>query len=349
MSARRRHENRNRTGKTYVSNNSEVPSWAKEDSPAAELLPKTEPVFELNRHQPAPEDMSKDRTNEFITICRSIGTNAQLQGSQRNRQKSQFTKSCKAIGGDITKTWGQLERLTQLCKSTTLFNDKPIEIQELTYIIKQQMDEMRKRLAELEQLRANTGHQKDREKHDKSVIRSLQSKLATMSTNFKTTLETRRESMNQQRDRRNQFNGTATVQAKNQDLNMRQSVLFNDDQRAQKNETSGAVVPLTGGFQGQMFEEQDQYLQERSNAMAQVESTIVELGDMFTQLATMVQEQEESIMRIDANVEESELNIEAAHSELLKYFRSVTSNRWLMVKIFATVIIFFIVFVVFFA
>ena len=120
-----------------------------------------------------------------------------------------------------------------------------------------------------------------------------------------------------------------------------------------------------GGFQGQMFEEQDQYIQERSNAMAQVESTIVELGDMFTQLATMVQglyldypelhhwnlilEQEESIMRIDANVEESEMNIEAAHGELLKYFRSVTSNRWLMVKIFATVIVFFIIFVVFFA
>ena len=60
-----------------------------------------------------------------------------------NRQKSAFTKNCKAIGGDITKTWGQLERLTQLCKSTTLFNDKPVEIQELTYIIKQQMDDMR--------------------------------------------------------------------------------------------------------------------------------------------------------------------------------------------------------------
>ena len=48
------------------------------------------------------------------------------------------------------------------------------------------------------------------------------------------------------------------------------------------------MVPM-GGFQGQMFEEQDQYQQERSSAMQQVESTIVELGDMFTQLATMVQ------------------------------------------------------------
>ena len=37
-----------------------------------------------------------------------------------------------------------------------------------------------------------------------------------------------------------------------------------------------------------MFEEQDQYVQDRSNAMEQVETTIVELGDMFVQLAGMV-------------------------------------------------------------
>ncbi|CBY16078.1 unnamed protein product [Oikopleura dioica] len=128
---------------------------------------------------------------------------------------------------------------------------------------------------------------------------------------------------------------------------MRSTVLFNDDQRAQNNDSS--LIPLNQQFQGQMYEEQDQYLQDRSKAMEQVESTIVELGDMFVQLAGMVKAQEETIMRIDSNVEESEMNIESAHTELLKYFRSVTSNRWLMVKVFATMIIFFIVFVVFFA
>ena len=132
--------------------------------------------------------LKKDRTNEFLTICRSIGTSPQVQGNSRLRQKSAFTKKCKLVGADITKTWGKLERLTQLCKSTTLFNDKPVEIQELTYIIKQEMDEMRfafknilahisnylfrKHLHELENLRANTGHQKDREKHDKSMVRT---------------------------------------------------------------------------------------------------------------------------------------------------------------------------------
>lgn len=53
--------------------------------------------------------------------------------------------------------------------------------------------------------------------------------------------------------------------------------------------------------------------------------------------------------RIDSNVEESQLNIEAAHTEILKYFQSVTNNRWLMIKIFAVLIIFFIIFIVFMA
>jgi len=50
--------------------------------------------------------------------------------------------------------------------------------------------------------------------------------------------------------------------------------------------------------------------------------------------------------RIDANVDEAEMSVEAAHTELVKYFQSVTSNRWLMIKIFAVLIIFFIIFVI---
>jgi len=51
--------------------------------------------------------------------------------------------------------------------------------------------------------------------------------------------------------------------------------------------------------------------------------------------------------RIDANVDDAHMSIEAAHAELVKYFQSVTSNRWLMIKIFGVLIIFFIIFVVF--
>lgn len=53
--------------------------------------------------------------------------------------------------------------------------------------------------------------------------------------------------------------------------------------------------------------------------------------------------------RIDSNTDDAVMNVEAAHSEILKYFQSVTSNRWLMIKIFAVLILFFIIFVVFMA
>ena len=55
------------------------------------------------------------------------------------------------------------------------------------------------------------------------------------------------------------------------------------------------------------------------------------------------------LYRIDSNVEDTFMNVEAAHSEILKYFQSVTSNRWLMIKIFGVLIVFFIIFVVFMA
>lgn len=98
-----------------------------------------------------------------------------------------------------------------------------------------------------------------------------------------------------------------------------------------------------------MHDQTDNYLHSRAETMQNIESTIVELGGIFQQLAHMVKEQEEMVDRIDSNVQDAELNIEAAHTQILKYFQSVTSNRWLMIKIFAVLIFFFIFFVVFMA
>lgn len=76
-------------------------------------------------------------------------------------------------------------------------------------------------------------------------IRSLQSKLATMSTNFKTTLETRRENMRAQNDRRNQFSGSGIP---GDSVGLRSTVLYNDDQRAQQHDSS--LIPANSQFQG---------------------------------------------------------------------------------------------------
>lgn len=84
---------------------------------------------------------------------------------------------------------------------------------------------------------------------------------------------------------------------------------------------------------------QHEYIQTRSTAIESIEATIQELGSIFGQLATMVAEQRETVQRIDADTTDIADNISGAQRELLKYYASISSNRWLMIKIFGAIIV----------
>ena len=68
-------------------------------------------------------------------------------------------------------------------------------------------------------------------------------------------------------------------------------------------------------------------------------SVVRELGQIFTQLATMVAEQRETVQRIDADTLDIAANVGGAQRELLKYYASISSNRWLMLQIFGVLIV----------
>jgi len=51
--------------------------------------------------------------------------------------------------------------------------------------------------------------------------------------------------------------------------------------------------------------------------------------------------------RIDANVNEATEHIEGAYKKLVELLDLVKSNGWLIVKVFAVLIIFFLIFIVF--
>ena len=92
---------------------------------------------------------------------------------------------------------------------------------------------------------------------------------------------------------------------------------------------------------------QDTYLTNRAEAMQSVENTIVELGGIFQQLAHMVKEQGEMAVRIDENISETFGNVDAAQGQLLKYLNNISSNRWLVMKIFLVLMFFLVIFAVF--
>ncbi|XP_064215041.1 syntaxin-5 isoform X2 [Tribolium castaneum] len=239
-----------------------------------------------------------------------------------------------------------------VAKRKSLFDDRTAEIQELTYIIKGDLSSLNQQIAQLQDVSKKhksytTG--KHLQSHSSSVVLALQSKLATMSTDFKQILEVRTENLKHQKSRREQFSQGGLppppVPSSSQG-----SLLLQEQDQVSINLEGSALVPQRTQMQAAlMYDETDQYLQSRAETMQNIESTIVELGGIFQQLAHMVKEQEEMVERIDTNVQDAELNIEAAHAQILKYFQSVTSNRWLMIKIFGVLIFFFIFFVVFLA
>ena len=56
-------------------------------------------------------------------------------------------------------------------------------------------------------------------------------------------------------------------------------------------------------------------------------------------------EQGEQITRIDDNVVDVVDNVNAAQSELLKYWNRVQGNRWLVAQVFAVLMVFFLLWI----
>merc|ERR1711953_323066 len=219
-------------------------------------------------------------------------------------------------------------------------------------MIKQDIAHLNKQIGQLQTIAKDQrkgSHQAGR--HSSSTVVQLQSKLATMSNNFKQVLEVRTENLKSQRSRAEQFSSGGVTSSLPASATMGYhagSVLAMEDDMA--SQRGDAVIDMGGSQQlATINQDQDQYYSSRADAMHTIESTIVELGGIFSQLATMVKEQEEMVTRIDNNIDDTALNVELGHNEILKYFQSVTSNRWLMVKIFGVLIFFFLLFVIFMA
>ena len=303
--------------------------------------------------------MARDRTSEFLSAIESMQGKPQYMNEIRNRKTQQngrpqvfttysdFMKKSRQVASELYRTYAKLEELNRLARKTTIFDweETSKQLNQLVGIIKQDINSLNRQIEELR--RAQNGPSKQSrniESHSKTVVLSLQQQLASMSNTFKNTLELRSQNTQHQKARREQFVNPDASQAM---LPKKQSTVidFGDS-----GSSSQMVQRRPQQQQQQLLVYEDPsnaYLEERANTMQSIESTIVELGTIFNQLATMVQQQEEMITRIDTNVVDASLNVEAAHQSLLQYFQTVSNNRWLMFKVFGVLFVFFLVFVLF--
>jgi syntaxin 5 len=233
-----------------------------------------------------------------------------------------------------------------VARRKTLFDDRPTEINELTFVIKQDLSSLNRQISEL-QVFARQAHPKaDQEgEHSKNVVFLLQGKLTDVSANFKDVLEERTKNIQASRARTDNF--VATVSQHTQpSIQQSASPLYGTPSRGTP--SPGADLLSLNPVSNQQLlimeeaQPQNTYIQQRGEAIEAIEKTISELGSIFGQLATMVSEQSEMIQRIDANTEDVVDNVQGAQRELLKYWSRVSSNRWLIAKMFGVLMVFFL-------
>ncbi|KAI9140508.1 t-SNARE [Paraphysoderma sedebokerense] len=307
---------------------------------------------------------SNFNSNGLSPSTSSLSVSRQPLLPKKQSQKSEFAMMAGKIAREIQATTAKLEKLGMLAKRKSLFDDRPVEITELTAVIKQDIQNLNRQIAALQNYvkSQNTAKNKQAEEHNGSVLVSLQSSLANTSKSFADVLEVRTANMKAQKDRRDQFS-VANIPSpspmsnspllnyspKSQAPQQQQPFVPPSQSTASPNSNSFVSIDMSTGQMSQqqvmMIDQQNQYIDSRSNAIESIESTIAELGQIFQQLGQLVAQQREQVMRIDANVEDIETNISGAQRELLKYYNNISSNRWLMLKVFAVVIVFYMIFV----
>ncbi|KAI4337382.1 hypothetical protein L6164_015806 [Bauhinia variegata] len=339
-------------------------------------------------HLKSAQSSFRDRTLEFQSIAERLkksvssgsGPNGPSSSSRSEEQRSavalqsEFNRRASKIGYGIHQTSQKLVKLAKLAKRTSVFDDPTMEIQELTAVIKQDITAMNSAVVDL-QLICNSRNESgnissDTTSHSTTVVDDLKNRLMSTTKEFKEVLTMRTENLKVHENRRQLFSSTATKDSANPFVRQRPlasraaasssnapappwaSGSPSSSQLFPKKQVDGESQPLLQQHaqqQQQLVPLQDSYMQSRAEALQNVESTIHELSNIFNQLATLVSQQGEIAIRIDENMDDTLANVEGAQGALLKYLNSISSNRWLMIKIFFVLIFFLMVFLFFVA
>ncbi|KAF9662489.1 hypothetical protein SADUNF_Sadunf18G0058400 [Salix dunnii] len=337
---------------------------------------------------PPVKSSYRDRTQEFLSVADRLkksfsSANNVASSSSGSSTKadatrsavaihSEFNKRASKIGLGIHQTSQKLAKLAKLAKRTSVFDDPTLEIQELTAVIKQDITVLNSAVVDLQLLCSSQNESgnisSDTTTHSTTVVDNLKNRLMTATKEFKEVLTMRTENLKVHENRRQLFSSTASKDSSNPFVRQRplaSRTAANASQAppppwANGSVSSSQIFPskqtdvesqplLQQQQQQQMVPLQDSYMQSRAEALHNVESTIHELGNIFTQLATMVSQQGELAIRIDENMDETLSNVEGAQGQLVRYLNSISSNRWLMMKIFLVLIVFLMFFVFFVA
>lgn len=253
-----------------------------------------------------------------------------------------------------------------MLRNVPSLQDKSFQVEDLSGLIKVKLGGLKDSTTELENYQKSLSvpgylvgvpASQSSDEHRRQVVMSLNMKVANAGVQFKNLLEERTRALKLQQSRRERF---SAVNTREHSPNYRPADPSISKARTgiERPFSSGdhISIELSGTSNGPKLDQllttassnDVTYLENRNVALQGIEATISELGVVYQQLAAMISEQAETVQRIDTNIEQMSFNVERGQHELARYLRSVSSNRWLLIKIFAILIIFIVFWSIFF-
>jgi len=238
------------------------------------------------------------------------------------------------LGKEIHQTSMKVQELRKMAKKKDIFNDKTQDIQVLTVEVKEDIQSLNSKIELLENKVIGNGSNRASQAHASNMINTLKTRLLEVTKDFKDALEDRSKTMESQDKRRRMYSTKSESSSNPFSKGRRQSGSSNPDD------------PESGGG---AQEASQMYNHSRAQAVESVQRTIGELAQMFSKMAVLVTAQEEMIQRIDHDVDDASDNMNAAQETLMKYFAHISSNRTLIIKVFAILVVFIVFFAIFIA
>eukprot|EP01122_Echinamoeba_exundans_P005515 TRINITY_DN1566_c0_g1_i1.p1 TRINITY_DN1566_c0_g1~~TRINITY_DN1566_c0_g1_i1.p1 ORF type:complete len:294 (+),score=67.57 TRINITY_DN1566_c0_g1_i1:332-1213(+) len=288
-----------------------------------------------------------DRTSEFAAVAQQLRQKEAIVVKPRVKeskaqQKISVNRAASEISHDTYEVAQKLKELMKLSKSRSLFDDPAERIEELTAIVKQDIQHIRGKIEALHTLMGSQRYQTAQmSEHSGTVIQTLNNNLMQATERFRKVLEVRTENLKSQQERKEKFIGSRRAGAVPvyQPFNPAMDADGGADDAPGDDDVS-ISLPLV--------QTRDQFLQQRSQSIRAVEGTINEIKGIFTELSVLTMQQDEMIRSIEDDLEDVSMNVEEGHKQLLQYLPKVAQNRWLYLKIFGVLLFFMILFLVFF-
>ena len=276
-----------------------------------------------------------DRTQEFDAFLGPDRTRPRDIERHHNRDDSQsdsasrtnFNNEAARIGQEIHFAQLKLDELGRLVRQKSIFNDSSSRIASLTDSVASDISLLTSKVDTFSISGRDASNPQMRQ-YAESLVQTLRQRLAEVVKGLQEVSELRVRIMQEQESRRNKFSFAPSI--------------------ASQVAANGGYAPVDtedpeSGMSMSSSQAMGTYHSSRLSSVQGIQRTIAELGQIFTRMASTLQQQEEMVARIDSDIDTADIHIKEGTNQLMTYYNSISSNRKLMLKIFAILIFFAIV------